>query len=369
MATMSTPVFSSTGATAAHQVVSITVGSGDNYLLFFVVIETTGAPRTVVSISDGVQNATLVTGAAVTGGAGPALRVEIWEIANPTVGTSNWTFTLSATSGLNDNVCGYALCQGVDTASPSAGTTTTSSTTSSTARDLAITTTELNALIVSLIGGRDNDDTFTWDGAPIVSAYSAAQTATWVAVGTQAATSTGSYNMGGDWSGSPTRSIMIDIALKPAAGGGTTYFQTVAGDLTPAGDVFKKTKRAIVGEISPIGDLFKKTKKVQAGAVDPDGNAIPEAHKVLGGTLDPEADLIFKTFKKLDGVLDPDGALVKLSLKTLDATIDFIGTVGAGFFVTLTGAISFVGELLTELNPDVIARKVRNWWWMRRRKR
>lgn len=218
--TMSTPVFSSTGSTGANQVVSITVGGGDNYLLFFVVIETTGAARTVSSISNGSQNAALITGAAVTGGAGPALRVEIWGLASPTAGTSDWTYTLNATSGLADNVCGYALCQGVDTASPSAGTTTTTSQTSATAIDLAITTTEVDALVVALIGGRDVGDSFTWDGAPVNGVYSAAQTASWAAVATQNATSTGSYSMGGDWSASPTRSIMINVALKPTAGGG-----------------------------------------------------------------------------------------------------------------------------------------------------
>jgi hypothetical protein len=213
---MSTPVFTSTGSTNADISVSITVPSGTTALLLFWYVETTGAAKTLNGVSDGTQNATQMTGTNHSGGAGPANAQSTFYMLNPTVGTSTWTWDTSSTTGLSDQVAGYAFVSGGHTSDLEAGTATVSSTTSTTARDLAVTTDVANALCVSWIGGRDHTVSFTWDGSPVTSVYTSAQTSTWVAVATRQATSTGSYSLGGDWSASPTRSLMTTFALRPA---------------------------------------------------------------------------------------------------------------------------------------------------------
>jgi hypothetical protein len=213
---MTTPVIAT--QTTGNPSVSVTVPSGTKAILFFYANETSGAARDLTALGDGTQSAAVWTGAELLGGAGPTLRNEIWVMLNPTIGTSTWTFTVSSSgTGLNDQSYGYAFVTDLDTADPEAGTTTTSGTTSSTARDLTITTDADDALIVSFIVGRDLGDTFTWDGFPITQVYNQGQTNLEFSIATRLATSQTSYNMGGDWSANPTRSNMINIALKPSA--------------------------------------------------------------------------------------------------------------------------------------------------------
>lgn len=216
-AVIGTPVFNTmtTGAPS----MSIAVPAGTTALLLFYANETSGNARALNGVSDGVQNAAVITDgttdAAVLGGAGPTLRTEVWIVPSPTVGTSTWTWDVSTnTSGLSDQTFGYAFVSDGNAGTPIHGTVFASAATTTTTRDGSIDTSVGDVRVVGFIAGRDLGDTFTWDPG-ITDIYNAGQTSIEVSVATLLATVSGTQNMGGDWSANPTRSNLIIFGLAP----------------------------------------------------------------------------------------------------------------------------------------------------------
>lgn len=208
---------------------SITVPSGTQAVFFLYSAETSGSGTPVVTaVGDGVQSAVALTGAALSGGAGPRLLSDVWYIVNPTIGTSTWTVT-AVGSGVVDATLGIAFVSDLDTADPFCHVAIyANAATTATARDATLVTDANDALFVSHIVGRDLGDTFTWDlGTASTEPFTA--TATEVSVATKLAPLLGAQSLGGDWSANPTRSNMIGFALNYAAsaggGGGGVYYR------------------------------------------------------------------------------------------------------------------------------------------------
>lgn len=122
----------------------------------------------------------------------------------------------------------------------------------------------------------------------------------------------------------------IAFAVKPSTGGGPTlYTQDVAGAITPAGALVRRTAKSMTGAITPIGALtvLKAALRSFAGGITPTGTLTRQTRKALSGAVAPAGSLRKLTAKTLAGVLLTAGVLVKQTAKRLVGSIGPAGAV------------------------------------------
>ena len=170
------------------------------------------------------------------------------------------------------------------------------------------------------------------------------------------------------------------------ASAGTTYYQSCAGAITPAGAPTKKAKkplagvsnfagivsrkaaRSLAGALSSAGNLAKKTDtslaggisfegaistlklyvKALAGAIGFDGVVVGKAKKVLTGSLTSAGNLNRKTARSLSGVWSGSGDIAKKIGKALAGALTSAGNVARKVARSLAGAWSSAGNLATQ---------------------
>lgn len=214
--TIGTPAVSSSTQTTVP--VSINAPSGTDAILFYFFVEMGTTTRALSDIAGTPSSATKI--AEITGGAGPTIRSEMWVLPSPAVGTSTYTFLVNSTIALGEGLFGYSLVSGLNLADIEGGSAVSNTNTGATARNITMTTDTDNALIVSTMVGREQTQSFTWDGTdtPI---FGSAFTSTYLGIATQQTTTAGAYGIGGDWSGSPSRSNFLVIAFNESAAVGS----------------------------------------------------------------------------------------------------------------------------------------------------
>lgn len=110
-----------------------------------------------------------------------------------------------------------------------------------------------------------------------------------------------------------------NLPLETPSGGGTTYFQAVAGSLTFSGGIVKKTSH--VFSVTPL--------------------------PFTGG-------LLKKTAKPLTGSLTFSGGLTKLTKKALSGSLLFAGNLFWRILRGLAAGLTFVGTLTTVYVPGAV---------------
>ena len=170
--------------------------------------------------------------------------------------------------------------------------------------------------------------------------------------------------------GSPTNRRGMGVSwveIETPDTGGTTFEQSVAGSLTPAGTVSKEAQvtveggatpagaitketqtsrvsggvtptgalatliiflKSIAGSLTPVGTITKETQKVVSGSVTPAGDITKETQKGVAGSVVPTADITKSTLKNTAGGVTPTGALTT-SLLFSQAVAGVVACAGA----------------------------------------
>lgn len=165
------------------------------------------------------------------------------------------------------------------------------------------------------------------------------------------------------------KNVVGSIAPSGALSAARSFFQSVAGvitptgalqrliskvltgSITPSGILQKLTAITFLGSITPAGILQKLTLKTLTGSITPSGilSAVSSFTKSIAGVITPSGILQKVTLRTLVGSITPSGILQKLTLKTLVGVITPVGVgVGeklGGFLQSVSGAITPAGAL------------------------
>lgn len=137
------------------------------------------------------------------------------------------------------------------------------------------------------------------------------------------------------------------VEIEPA--GGTTFNQSVAGTVTPAGAVVRQPGKALAGSTTPAGALLRTAGKALAGAVTPAGALTRQVAKVLAGTVTPAGVLavVKAVLRSFTGSLTPAGVLARRPGKALGGAVAPSGAAARSTAKTFAGAVSPAGALAT----------------------
>jgi len=159
------------------------------------------------------------------------------------------------------------------------------------------------------------------------------------------------------------------LAIAPGSGA-TTFEQSVAGSVTPAGALVKETQKPLGGSAGPAGAVTKQTGKTVTGSVTPAGAMVKQAAKILTGALTPSGAvatalvrllslagsiaaagaLARQTNKALAGSATPEGALTKQTSKTFIGALTPAGAAAhiKTILLTLAGTLAAAGALVRQ---------------------
>jgi len=128
-----------------------------------------------------------------------------------------------------------------------------------------------------------------------------------------------------------------------------TQTSRVSGGVTPTGAITKETQtsrvsggvtptgalatliiflKSIAGSLTPVGTITKETQKVVSGSVTPAGDITKETQKGVAGSVVPTADITKSTLKNTAGGVTPTGALTT-SLLFSQAVAGVVACAGA----------------------------------------
>ncbi len=164
-----------------------------------------------------------------------------------------------------------------------------------------------------------------------------------------------------------TSDAFMAFALIPA--GGTPYTASLAGTLTPSGNLAKAVSKPLSGALTAAGNLAKTVGKQLAGTLTPVGalerltskalsgtlttagtlaSVVQKLYTIaLTGTLTPAGALAKTVGKQLAGTLTPAGALERLTSKALSGTLTTAGALRKTVGKLLSGTVAFAGTLVT----------------------
>lgn len=167
------------------------------------------------------------------------------------------------------------------------------------------------------------------------------------------------------WTAVQPRRIYI-----PGAGGGTTYYQTCTGALTPAGALVRQVNKGLAGGVTPAGlvakalsrsfsgggastgALLKKTSRTLTGAATSAGSLASTKTKLasLAGAAGSSGALVKQTTKTLAGTASSSGLLLKTLARTLAGTAASAGSVTSlkTKLASLAGTVSSAGALVRQ---------------------
>ena len=132
-----------------------------------------------------------------------------------------------------------------------------------------------------------------------------------------------------------------------ATGGGTTYNQSAAGTLTPAGATVHSTHKMVAGALTTAGALAKRATKSLAGTLTTAGAAIKQTAKSLAGTLTSSGALATARvyLASLSGTLTTAGTLTRSTRKSLAGTLTTAGALARSTSKSLAGTLTTAGTL------------------------
>lgn len=138
---------------------------------------------------------------------------------------------------------------------------------------------------------------------------------------------------------------------------GTTYTQSVAGSLTPAGLIVKEILKNVLGVLIPTSVLgrIKLATQVVAGVLAPVGVLTKLIIRSMAGEITPTGATIKGTFKSFTGLITPTGAIIKDALKNVTGSLTPTGALGTAivFLRTIAGALTPSGGIVKNILKGV----------------
>lgn len=137
---------------------------------------------------------------------------------------------------------------------------------------------------------------------------------------------------------------------------GTTYYQSVAGTITPSGDPSIKTSpAAYTGSITPAGGLAAKALKALSGSITPSGAVtLKTSLAAFTGSLTPTGALTaYRTLiQSISGSLTPTGALT--AYRTLVQSVSGSLTPTGGLIIKIKTAVAGILEPIGTVTSKII---------------
>ena len=119
----------------------------------------------------------------------------------------------------------------------------------------------------------------------------------------------------------------------------------VAGTLTSAGALVGKASKAVAGALTSAGALTRKTATVLTGTLTSTGAITKGLYVAVAGTLTSAGALARKTATSVAGTLTSAGTLVSKGLKALAGTLTSAGAVARKTATSLAGALTSTGAI------------------------
>jgi len=156
---------------------------------------------------------------------------------------------------------------------------------------------------------------------------------------------------GVDILGNTRDSTNSNIGCWEVVAGGTTFFQTNTGSLTPSGILSKQTVKSVAGSVTSIGILTKSVSAIFGGSSTPSGILAAQAviSQDVNGSLIATGSISKQTSKVFGASVTPSGSLQKRIDKVLDGSLTPTGTVitSVVILLQLAGQVIASGSLAT----------------------
>lgn len=139
----------------------------------------------------------------------------------------------------------------------------------------------------------------------------------------------------------------IYFAIGDAAAGGTAYTSTVAGSLTSSGTAAKQARKGLTGGLTSSGLAVKRTDKTAAGSLTPSG-LVATARvflQSLAGTLTTAGTLSRRTTRLVAGTLTTAGTAAKQTTRSVVGTLTPAGTLAKRTGKAAAGTLTSAGSL------------------------
>ncbi len=141
----------------------------------------------------------------------------------------------------------------------------------------------------------------------------------------------------------------IDVTVNA---GGTLFFQTNTGAVTPSGAIVRDVLKDLTGVLTPSGLVVKGTTKSFAGSLPFAGALVKETLKVFTGSMTPSGALatLRIAFQMITGSLTPAGTLVKKTAISFTGLLASSGTLTrvTAYARTVVGSLAPIGALVKE---------------------
>jgi len=151
--------------------------------------------------------------------------------------------------------------------------------------------------------------------------------------------------------GGPGRSLVVEFCELevPDASGGTTFFQTNTGSMTPAGALEIQVNKSLDGSVTATGSIEKLIQKLLDGSSTLSGDLSTQlvilsdvsGSSTLAGGLSKLID------KKFTGSTAPSGTIQKLIAKQLKASMTPSGGLQKRIEKVLDGSLTPTGTVIT----------------------
>lgn len=147
--------------------------------------------------------------------------------------------------------------------------------------------------------------------------------------------------------------------LSGGGGGGTVYEQALAGSLTGAGVLTRRTSKNIAGSTTYSGSVVKLTGKGLSGSYTCSGGLVKQTAKSYTGSLTGTGSLVKATAISLTSSVTGSGALSNSVVLTvaLEASMTVAGALNKMTLKALTGASTLAGAItkktLKALDGDI----------------
>jgi len=215
----------------------------------------------------------------------------------------------------------------------------------------SITTITNNAIIISsgLFGSNAAIDVTGTDHV-LISQFNVGGGSGALGAGRVEAGSAGSHGpLGWDKTGSNSRMALVLAAYEAVTAGGTTFFQTNTGSLTPSGIISKQIDKPLVGSVTPTGIITKVVSTIFGGSSTPSGILSTQlvALRTVSGSLTPAGDLIKLINKNMDGSSTPSGAIQKNISKLLAGSMTPSAALQKRIEKVLDGSLTPTGTVIT----------------------
>lgn len=142
-----------------------------------------------------------------------------------------------------------------------------------------------------------------------------------------------------------------------AGGGGTTYNQSVAGSITGAGALTKRTAKVFTGSSTATGGIAKQTGKAVGGSATLSGAITRAVSKGVSGSINGAGSLVKSTLRAFSGSITPTGnsSTTIVFTQALAGSMTLAGAISKMTLKAVTGSSTVSGAIAKLTNKSLSA--------------